>query len=147
MVSHIPFKNWRPIINIVPMQVTTKIALFTKSSGAVLFYITLVDGSFESLRGRIPWFTSTQTAMMGKTKPFGPHWGIIWVISSALIIGPFLINWEMSSLKQLWTLPSGAADSGRPNLILVRMAISEFANAFQGQKHQIPPAEKIKGMT
>jgi len=45
MVSHIPFKIPKPIINIPPMHVTTKLVTFTKFSGAAQLYITLVDSS------------------------------------------------------------------------------------------------------
>jgi hypothetical protein len=44
-VSHIPFKNPKPINNIPPMHVTTELVTFRKSSRARQFYINLVDGS------------------------------------------------------------------------------------------------------
>jgi len=53
MVSHIPFKNPKPIINILPMCVTTKLVAFTKFSGTGLFYIILVHGSKMGFRERI----------------------------------------------------------------------------------------------
>jgi len=49
-VSHIPFKNPKPIINIPPMHLTTELDIFTKSTGAGQFYIHLVDGSNKGLR-------------------------------------------------------------------------------------------------
>ena len=84
---------------------------------------------------------------MGKTKPFGPRWRFIRLISIALIRGPASMDPEISSSKRLWTLPSGVADTGRPNLIMLKMVISEFAKAFPGKTDQIPPPEKVKGMT
>jgi len=45
MVSHIPFRNPNPIINILPVHVTTELVTFRKPSGAGRFYINLVDGS------------------------------------------------------------------------------------------------------
>jgi hypothetical protein len=50
-------------------------------------------------------------------------------------------------LTRLWTLPSEVADTGRPNLIMLKTVISEFAKAFPGKTDQIPPPEKVKGMT
>ena len=72
MVSHIPFKNPRPIINIPPIYVTTELLTFTKSSGAGQFYINLVDSRYKRLREEITRVTSVQATTMGKTKPFGP---------------------------------------------------------------------------
>jgi hypothetical protein len=147
MVSHIPFKNPKPIINIPPMHVTTELVTFTKSSGAGQFYINLVDGSYKGLRERITRVASAQATTMGKTKPFGPRWRFIRLISIALILGPASMDPEISLLKRLWTLPSGVADTGRPNLIMLRTVISEFAKAFPGKTDRIPPPEKVKGMT
>jgi hypothetical protein len=73
MVSHIPFKNPKPIINIPPIHVTTKLVTFTKSSGAGKFYINLVDGSYKGLRERITGVASAQATTTGKTKPFDPR--------------------------------------------------------------------------
>jgi len=36
---------------------------------------------------------------------------------------------------------------GRPNLIMLRTVISEFAKAFSGKTDRIPPPEKVKRMT
>jgi hypothetical protein len=49
MVSHIPFKNPKPIINIPPLCVTTEHVPFTKFSEAGQFPITLIDGSYKGL--------------------------------------------------------------------------------------------------
>jgi hypothetical protein len=99
MVSHIPFKNPKPIINIPPMHVTTELVTFTKSSGAGQFYINLVDGSYKGLRERITGVASAQATTMGKTKPFGPRWRFIRLISIALILGPASMDPEISSSK------------------------------------------------
>jgi len=99
MVRHIPCKNPKPIINIPPMHVTTKLVTFMKSSGAGQFYINLVDGSYKALRERITGVASAQATMMGKTKPFGPRWQFIRLISIALILGPALMDPEISSSK------------------------------------------------
>jgi hypothetical protein len=147
MVSHIPFKNPKPIINIPPMHVTTELVTFTKSSGAGKFYINLVDGSYKGLRERITGVASAQATTTGKTKPFAPRWRFIRLISIALILGPALMDPEISSLKRLWKLPSRVGDTSRPNLIMLRTVISEFAKAFPGKTDRIPPPEKVKGMT
>jgi len=97
MVSHIPFKNPKPIINITPIHVTSELVTFTKSSGAEQFYINLVDGSYKGHRERITGVASAQAKTMGKTKPFGPHWCSIRNISVALILGQALIDPEISS--------------------------------------------------
>jgi hypothetical protein len=97
MVSHIPFKNSNPIINIPPMHDTTELLTFTKSSGPGQFYIHLVDGGYKGLRERITRAASAQAIMMGKTKPFGPHWRIIHLISIALNLGCASINPDISS--------------------------------------------------
>jgi len=147
IVSHIPFKNPKPIINIPPMHVTTELVTFTKSSGAGQFYFNLGDSSYKGLRLRITGVASTQATTMGKTKHFDPHWRFIRLISVVLILGPALIDPEISSSKRLWTLPSGVADTGRPNLIMLRTVMSEFAKAFPGKTDRIPPPGKVKGMT
>jgi hypothetical protein len=147
MVSHIPFKNPKPIINIPRMHVTTKLVTFTKSSGAGKFYINFVDGSYKGLRERITGVASAHATMKGKTNPFGPRWQCICLIYVALILGPASMDLEISSSKQLWKLPSGVADTGRPNLILLRTVISEIAKAFPGNTDRIPLPEKVKGMT
>jgi hypothetical protein len=54
---------------------------------------------------------------------------------------------EISSSKQLSTLPSVVADTRRPNLIMIRTVISEFVKAFPGKTDRIPSPEKVKGMT
>jgi hypothetical protein len=101
MVSHILFKNPKPIINIPPMHVTTELVTFTKSSGAGKFYINFVDGSYKGLRERITGVASAQATTTGKTKPFGPRWRFICLISVALILGPASMDPEISSSKQL----------------------------------------------
>jgi len=99
MVSHIPFKNPKPIINIPPMHVTTKLVTFTKFSGAGQFYINLLDSSYKGLRERITGVASAQATTMGKSKHFGPRWRYIRLISVALIIGPASMDPEVSSSK------------------------------------------------
>ena len=86
MMSHIPFKNPKPIFNIPPLHVTTKLVTFTKSSGAGQFYIDLVDGRYTGLRERSTGVASTQATTMGNTKRFGPHWGCISLISVVLFL-------------------------------------------------------------
>jgi hypothetical protein len=49
MLSHIPFKNPKPIINIPPLHVTTELVTLMMFSGALQFYINLVDGSYKGL--------------------------------------------------------------------------------------------------
>jgi len=146
MVSHIPFKNAKPIINIPPMHVTTKLVTFTKSSGAGQFYIKLVAGSYQGLRERITEVASAQATTMDKTKPFGPCWRFIWLISIALIPGPASMDPEISLSKWLWKFLSGVADMGRPNLIMLMTVISELAKAFPEKTDRIPPPEKVQGM-
>jgi hypothetical protein len=146
MVSHIPIKNPKPIINIPPIDVTTELVTFMKPPGAGQFYINFVDGSYKVLRERISGVASAQATTMGKTKPFGPRWRFIHLIPLAHILGPASMDPEISSSKQLWILPSGVADRGRPNLIMLRMVISEFAKAFPGKTDGIPPPETVKGM-
>jgi len=99
MVSHILLKNPKPIINIPPMHVTTELVTFTKSSGAVQFYINLVHGSYKGLGERITQVASAQATTMGKTKPFGPHWQFICRISVPHILGPASMDLEISSWK------------------------------------------------
>jgi len=147
MVRHMPFKNPKPIIDIPPSHVTTELVTFTKSSGAGQFYINLVDGSYKGLREKITGVASAHAATMGKTKPFGPCWRLTCLISIALILGPGLMDPEISSSKRLWSLPSGVAETGRPNLIMLRTVISEFAKAFPGKTDRVPPPEKVKSMT
>jgi len=65
MVSHIPFNNPKPIINILPTQVTSVLVRFTKSSGAGLFCINLVDGSYKGLIEKIIGVSSMQATTMG----------------------------------------------------------------------------------
>jgi hypothetical protein len=96
MVSHIPFKNPKPIINVPPIYVTTEHVTFTKSSGAGQFYIDLADGSYKGLRERITGVASAQATTMGKTKPFGHRWRFIRLFSIARIIGPASTNPEIS---------------------------------------------------
>jgi hypothetical protein len=97
MVSHILFKDPKPIIKIPPMRVTTELVTFTKSSGAGKFYINLVDGSYKGLRERITGVASAQATTTGKTKPFGPRWRIIRLISVALILVPAWMGPEIAS--------------------------------------------------
>jgi hypothetical protein len=147
MVSHILFKNPKPIINIPPMHVTTELVTFTKFSGAGQFYINFVDGSYKGLRQRITGVASAQATMIGKTKPFGPRWRFNRHIAIALILGPASMDPGISSSNGIWTLPSRDADTGRPNLIMLRTVISEFAKAFPGKTDRIPPPDNVKGMT
>jgi len=133
MVSHIPFKNAKPIINIPPIPVTTELVTFTKFSGAGQFYMNLVDSSDKGLRERITGDASTQATTMGKTKHFGPRWQFIRFISVGLILVPASMDLEISSSKRLWSLPSRVADTGRLNLIMLWTVISEFAKAFPGK--------------
>jgi len=147
MVSHIPSKNQKPIINIPPMHVTTELVTFTKSSGARQFYITLVVGSYKGLRERFTGVASAQATMMGKTKPFGHRWRFIPLISVDLILRPASMDVEISSLKRLWSLPSGVADTGRLNLIMLRTVNSQCAKVLPGKTDRISPPEKVHGMT
>jgi len=84
---------------------------------------------------------------MGQKKPYGPRWRFIRLLSIALILGPASMDPEISSSKRLWTLPSGVADMGRPNLSMQRTVISGFPKAFPGKTDRIPPPDKVKGMT
>jgi hypothetical protein len=99
IVSHIPFKNQKPIINIPPMHVTTELVAFMSSSGAGQFCNNLVDGSYKGLRERITGVASAQATTLGKTKPFGPHWRLILLISIPRILGPAPMDPEISLLK------------------------------------------------
>jgi hypothetical protein len=83
---------------------------------------------------------------MGKMKPFRPCGRFIHHISIALMLGPTSMDPEISSSKRIWTIPSGVAETGRPNLILLRTVISEFAKALPGKTDRIPPPEQYKGM-
>jgi len=143
MVSHIPYKNPKLIINIPPMHVTTELVTLTKSSGSGQFYIDLVDGSYKGLRERIARVAYAQATTMGKTKPFGHCSRFICHISIALIPGPAWMDAEISLLKRLWSLPSGVADMGRPNMIMLRLGISELAKAFPGTTDWIPPPRQV----
>jgi hypothetical protein len=102
MVSHIPFKIPKPIINIPPMHVTTELVTFTKSPGGSQFYINLVDGCYMGLRERFTEVASMQATTTGKTNPFGRHWRCIRFISVPNILGPTSMDLEISSLRQLW---------------------------------------------
>jgi len=134
-------------MNIPPMHVTTELVIFTESSGAGQFYIHLVDGGYTWLRERITGVSSMPAATMGKTKPSGPQWWLIHFISIAVILGPTSIGPETSSSNGLWKFPSGVADIGRPNLIMLMMVISAVAKAFPRKTDQISLPEKVKGMT
>jgi len=129
------------------MHVTSKLVPFTKSSGVGHFHINLVDGSYMGLRERITRVASAQATLDGKTKSFGPHWQYIHHISPALILARAWMDPEISSSKRFSSLPSAVADTGTLNLIMLRMVISEFAKAFPGNMDQIPPPEKVKGIT
>jgi len=107
----------------------------------------LVDGSREELRQRMTGVASAQATMMGKTMPIGPRWLFICLSIVALIRGTSSMDPEISLSKWVSSLPSMVVDRGRPNLIRLRMVISEFAKALPGKTDQIPSAEKIKGMT
>jgi len=146
MVSRIPFKNPKPIMNIPPMHVTTELVTFMKFSGPGQFYINLVDGSYNGLREKISGVASTQATTMAKTKTYGSCWPFIRLIIVVLILCPAWIDPEISWSKQLWLLPSGVANSGRQILIMRRMVISEFAKAFPVKTDRIPPPGKVKGM-
>jgi len=52
-----------------------------------------------------------QATTMAKTKPFGPHWWFIRIISVALILRPVWMDPEISSSKPLWSLPSSVGDT------------------------------------
>jgi len=96
MVSHILFKYRKPISIIPPMHVTTDLVTSTKSSGAGQFNINLVDGHYKGLRERITGVAALQASTTSKTKPFGPRWWFICHISVALILGPALMDPEIS---------------------------------------------------
>jgi len=66
MLSYIPFKNPKPIIDIPPRHETATLVTFMKSSGAGQFYINLVDGSHKGLRERITGVVSAQATMRGQ---------------------------------------------------------------------------------
>jgi len=99
MVSHIPFKNPRPIINIPPMHLTTELVTFTKSSAAGHFCINLVDGSDKWLRERVTGVASMLATTMGNSKPFGSRWLFICLISVGLILGTSSMDPEISQSK------------------------------------------------
>ena len=107
----------------------------------------MVDGSYKGHRERITGIASAQATAMGKTKPFGPRWRFIRLISVVHVLGLASMDPEISSSKRLCSFPSGVADTGRPNLIMLRTVVSEFAKAFPGKRDQIPPPENVKGMT
>jgi hypothetical protein len=90
---------------------------------------------------------STLAPTMGTTKLFGVCWQFILLISVALIVGPATMDPNKSSLKQFWSFLSGVADTGRPNLVMLRMGISMFAMASPWKTQQIAPCQKVKGMT
>ena len=146
MVSQIPFKNPKPIINIPSMSSTTKLVTFIKYPGAGQCYINLLACRYMGLRERITGVASAQATMMGKMKPFGPHWWFSRHMSVALILGPASMDPEISSLKRSLSLPSIVADTGRPNLPTLRTVISEFAKAFPGKTDQIPLPEMVRVM-
>jgi hypothetical protein len=88
MVSHIPFKTPKPIINICPMHVTMELVTFSKSTGAEHLNINLVDGHSKEPREIITMVASGQSTMMGSTKAVGPRWLFICLISIELIHTP-----------------------------------------------------------
>jgi hypothetical protein len=147
MVSHIPFKNLKPIMNTPPMHVTTELVILTKPSGAGQFYINLVDGDYKGFREGITRVVSEQASTMGKTKPFRPCLRLIRLVSIALILSPASMDPEISLSKGLWTLPARLAVTGRPNVIILGIAISEFAKAVQWKTERIPPTQKVNGVT
>jgi len=123
MVSHIPFKNREPMINIPSMHVTMKLGTFTMSSRAGLFYINQVDGSYEQLRESITKIGSTKATSMGKTKPFGLQWQCTCHICTQSFVANGWMYLAISWLKWSWSLPSSIADMGRPILIMLKMVI------------------------
>jgi hypothetical protein len=54
---------------------------------------------------------------------------------------------EISLSKRYRLFPSGVADMGRLNLIMLRTVISEFAKAFPGKTDQKPSPGTVKSMT
>jgi len=63
MLSYIPFKNPKPIIDIPPRHETATL---------VTFYINLVDGSHKGLRERITGVVSAQATMRGQDEAWRP---------------------------------------------------------------------------
>jgi hypothetical protein len=147
MVSHILFKNPKPVINIISIHVTTKLVSFKKFSGAGKFNINLVHGSFMGIREKITGAISAQITTVGKTRPFGPCWLLIHLISRAHIVGPALTDVEMSLSKQVWKLHSWVADMAQPNQMLLRTVIVQFGKAFTGKTNIIPLSADGKSMT
>jgi len=70
---------------------------------------------------------------VGKTNPFGPCWWFIHLIFVAHIVGPALTAAEITLSQQDWKLPSGVADMGQPNLIMLRTVGFQFGKAFPGK--------------
>jgi hypothetical protein len=146
MMSHVPFKNQKPIIDIAPTHVTTELVTFTTSTGAGQFYIDLVDGSYKVRRERITRIATTEARTMGKTTPFGIRWRFLRIISGVLILAPASMDPEISLSTQFWSLPFTVADRGKLNLTMLRMVISECAKASPGKTDQIPPPQNVEGM-
>jgi len=99
MVSHIPFKNQKPFIDIPPIHVTTELLTCTNSSGAGHFYIDLVDIRNMGPKERITADASTPTRTMSNMHPFGPQWSCIHGIAAALILGRASMDAEKSLSK------------------------------------------------
>lgn len=97
IVSPIPFKNPNFIINIPSMHVTTELVTVMGSSCAVQVNIRLINSRYMQLGKAIPGVGSMQVTVMGMTKPVGPCWQLIRLISVALSIGPVWMEPDISS--------------------------------------------------
>jgi len=112
-VSHIPFSHPKPIIDISPIHVTTKLMTFTKSTGARPVYINLVDSSRMGFRVRNIGFDYTQATMTGKTKPFGHHWRVIHLISVVLIVSLARMDPKISFFDMNMDIPFWGCTHGQ----------------------------------
>jgi len=114
---------------------------------AVHFSIDFADGRYIGIPEIIAEVASRQATPMYKMKPLCLYWGLIHLTSVVFILGPASMDPEIPSLKHLWLLHSCVADMARPNLIMLRMVISEFAKGFERKTDWIPPPEMVNSIT
>jgi len=111
------------------------------------YIITAVRGEPLTSRERISGVDSVQATMMGKMRPFGPHWRLNLHISVVLILGPSSIDPEIACLTMFWSLRSAVDTTGRPNLNMLRTANAECAKSFPAKTDCKPLAQKFKCIT
>lgn len=128
-VSHLPFKNLIPIINVSLMPITTDIVCFTVSFRAGQMFLDLVDGSYQGQKNLTTRVACDHDSTMGRRMLFGSCWCLLHQNTLKMFLRPISRSLEIFYSTWLWILLPRDADTYRSHMTMLMSIIFECPEA------------------